>query len=295
MVALILGLVAVAGCGADPAQQGGRPTVAVTTTVLGALVRDLAGSQVEVRVILPNGVDPHDFQPSAKDVEALNDADLIVANGLGLEEGLDDAIDAARADGVPVVVATDHVALIGASGSEGDEGARDPHVWMDPTRMRDLVAPLAAGIEEGTGRDLGGTPRRLERRLTALDARIRRELARVPADRRRLVTGHESLGYYADRYDLRVVGAIVPGLSSQAGISASRLTELAAAIRREGVPAIFTETGFPPDVAEAIAREAGVRVIPVATEALPADGSYETFMEAATEAIAGGLAGSAGP
>lgn len=281
LVVLLVALAA--GCGGDGGGDG-RPTVAVTTTVLGSLVHELVADRAEVRVILPNGVDPHEFQPSARDVEALAHADLIVANGLGLEEGLTDAIDRAREDGVPVVEATGEVPLLTTGGAE------DPHVWMDPIRMRAFVRPLAARITGATGLRLDDRRRRLERRLTALDARVRRQIGRIPPGRRRLVTGHESLAYYADRYGLRVVGAVVPRLSSQAEPSAAGLAELRAAIARERVPSIFTETGFPPGVAAAIADETGARVIPVSTEALPDDESYAGFIDAATRAFVAGLA-----
>jgi zinc/manganese transport system substrate-binding protein len=124
---------------------------------------------------------------------------------------------------------------------------------------------------------------------------VRAEIGRIPPDRRRIVTGHESLGYYADRYGLRLVGAVLPGLSSQAEASAARLAELREAIEREEVPAVFTETGFPPELAGTVARETGVPVIEVATETVPEGESYAAFIEAATDAFVRGLAPGAVP
>jgi zinc/manganese transport system substrate-binding protein len=289
-------LVGVAACGSDDAGDG-RPQVAVTTPVLGAIVADLVGDAAELTVVMPNGVDPHDFQPSAKDAEGLADADLVVENGLDLEEGLEDALAAARDDGVALVTATDHVRLREVSageaahdGDDGDEhGARDPHIWMDPLAMRDVALALAPALEAELGVDADARAADLAARLDALDDELRRTLAAVPPDRRELVTGHESMGYLADRYGFELVGAIIPSLSSQAQASARALSELEDLVRVAEVPAIFNEIGTPEGVAEAIADETGARLVEIGTHTLPDDGSYFTFMREAAAAVADGL------
>lgn len=303
--ALTLGAV-VAGCSDDDA-AGGRPTVVVTTTVLGAVVQDLVGDAAEVRVLMPNGADPHDFQPSAKDVGALEDADLVVENGLDLEEGLEDALGRVRDGGTPVFTATDHVTLraigegehaeeehAGEEHAEGGEehghGPEDPHVWMDPLAMRDVVTALAPVLQDDLGLDLTTRAADAEAGLTALDAEVRDTLADIPPARRLLVTGHESMGYFADRYDFRLVGALIPSLSSQAQVSASNLAALRAQVEALDVPAVFTEAGTPDGVAEAIGDQTGARVVEIGTHALPGDGSYATFLREAAAAVDAGLA-----
>lgn len=291
-------LALLAGCGSDDG-QGDRPTIAVTTTVMGSLVRDLVGDAAEVRVIMPNGADPHEFQPSAKDAEALSSAGLMVENGLHLEEGLEDALEGARDDGVPVFTVTDHVTLreVGADeaveqheGEGADEdGTEDPHVWMDPLAMRDAMAALAPVVEDELQIDVSARAADLDARLETLNAELEDSLATIPQDRRRLVTGHESMGYFADRYGFELTGALVPSLSSQAQVSASSLSALRDRVRAEGVPAIFTELGTPEGVAEAIADETGARVVDVPTHTLPDDGSYFTFMREAAAAVSDGL------
>ena len=302
---LALGAV-VAGC-SDDGTGDGRPTVVVTTTVLGSVVEDLVGDAAEVQVVMPNGVDPHDFQASAKDVGALEDADLVVENGLDLEEGLEDALGRVRDGGTPVFTATDHVTLreFGedehsdehageedhAEGEEDHEhGPEDPHIWMDPIAMRDVVAALAPVLQDDLGIDLADRPADTEAALEALDAEVRATLADIPAERRRLVTGHESMGYFAERYDFELVGALIPSLSSQAQVSAANLSALRAQVQAEGVPAIFTEAGTPDGVAEAIGDQTGARVVEIGTHALPDDGSYATFMREAATAVDAGLA-----
>lgn len=302
---LALGAV-IAGCSDDDTGDG-RPTVVVTTTVLGSVVEDLVGDAAEVQVVMPNGVDPHDFQASAKDVGALEDADLVVENGLDLEEGLEDALGRVRDGGTPVFTATDHVTLreFGEEEAadehageedhaegEGDHahGPEDPHIWMDPIAMRDVVAALAPVLQDDLGIDLAGRPAETEAALEALDGEVRATLADIPAERRRLVTGHESMGYFAERYDFELVGALIPSLSSQAQVSAANLSALRAQVEAEGVPAIFTEAGTPDGVAEAIGDQTGARVVEIGTHALPDDGSYATFMREAAAAVDAGLA-----
>jgi zinc/manganese transport system substrate-binding protein len=255
---------------------------------------------------MPDGIDPHDFQPSAKDAAALGEADLVVENGLDLEEGLEDAIATAKEDGVTVFSATDHVALreFGedehADEEHGDEqehadeeeeghGPEDPHIWMDPIAMRDVALALAPVLTRDLSLDLGRRAADLDARLGALDAEIRDSLSVIPEERRKLVTGHESMGYFADRYDFALFGALIPSLSSQSQVSASNLAELRQLIEREDVPAIFNEAGTPEGVAEAIADQAGARVVEIATHDLPDDGSYFTFMRDVAAAVEDGL------
>lgn len=318
------------GCGSEAEQGSSRPAIVVTTPVMASLVSQLAGGSADVEALLPNGADPHDYSPSAREVALLENADLVVENGLALEEGLLDALDQARDAGVPVFTATDHVDLRTAGGREGDhghdeegehghadeehhgpagegehghddegddphagEGAHghaegdDPHIWMDPLAMRAVARALSAELDDTLGIDPGERAARLRADLAALDERVRERLAGIPAERRRLVSGHESMGYFADRYDLEVVGVLLPSLSSQAEASAGNLADLRERIDEEGISVIFNETGTPPGVADAIARETGARVVEIATHTLPDDGSYETFIVGVADTVAG--------
>jgi zinc/manganese transport system substrate-binding protein len=286
-----------------------RPDIVVTYPVLGAVVRDLVGDRANVIVLMGNGVDPHDWSPSAQDIETVHQARLVVANGLGLEEGLHDALEEAAASGVPVFEATDHITVrvLGDDGhdhesssgpppatSERDgeddhgHGGLDPHFWVDPLAMRDVVRALAP-VVAGIGVDVSDREADLAGRLEALDAEVRTILEVIPADHRELVTGHESMGYFADRYGFEHIGAVIPSLSSLGEVSARQLSELAAAIRSHGVPAIFTEIGTPQAVADAVAAETGVQVVQLPTHNLPVDGSYFTFIRDIAVAIAGAL------
>jgi zinc/manganese transport system substrate-binding protein len=235
---------------------------------------------------MPNGTDPHDWKPAPKDVEAMNDALVVVSNGLDLEEGLEDTLEQVRAAGVPTFEAADHVA-IRRLGDDG-VGAEDPHVWMSAENMAAVAAALATELA-ALGLDVEDSGAAAVTALEALDAEVEQVLDAVPPERRLLVSGHESLGYFADRYRFELVGAVVPGLSSQAEVSARDLAELAEVLEATGVPAIFTELGTPASVVEEIAADTGVAVVELPTHTLPPDGTYRSFLLANARAVASAL------
>jgi zinc/manganese transport system substrate-binding protein len=300
---MVTATLVLAACGSDSGSSGSgsagdddRPTVVVTYSVLGAVVREAVGDAADVVVLMPNGADPHEWAPSAKDIAALQNADLVVRNGLDLEGGLLDALDTAADDGVPTFVASDHVTVRRVGEGEGlptddpDQavGAEDPHLWMDPLALRDVVVALgpaltAAGIDATDGVATAAAD------LEAVDAQVREIVGRIAEDRRLLVTGHESLGWFADRYGFRLVGAIVPSLSSAAEASSSELADLADRVEQTGAVAIFTETGTPAGLAEAIADQTGATTVELPTVALPDDGSYASFIVANATLIADAL------
>lgn len=273
------------GSSAATGGGGGRPRIVVSTAILGDIARSVVGDVAEVEVLVPNGSDPHEFEPSAAETARLRDARLIVVNGLGLEAGLDGAISGARDAGVPVLelgpqlnpVPFDRREGSATTSGSGEEGTLDPHVWMDPDRMS-RAATLIAAEAGKLGLDRATLDRRATEYAATLaraDEQIQAALAPLPDDRRVLVTNHESMGYFADRYGFRVLGVIVPGGSTLAEPSAAELAALADAITAADVPVIFAETTAPTKLAEALARETGrdVRVVALYTEALGDPGS----------------------
>jgi zinc/manganese transport system substrate-binding protein len=273
--------------GSPAASTEGRREIVVTYSVLGAVVKDLVGDAANVTVLMPNGADPHEWEPSARDVETLTRADLLVENGLGLEGGMGDAFDQAEAAGVKRFVASDHITIRrvgageGANPADADQapGAEDPHLWMDPLTMRDVVDGLAVQLKADLGIDVSDRAAVLDARLAKLNDEVAAMVAEVPQARRTLVTGHESLGYFADRYGFRLVGAIIPSITTAADPSAADLAALSDKIRAEQVPAIFTELGTSPAVAKAVGSATGARVVEITTHLLPEDGSYDTFVK----------------
>jgi len=276
--------------------DAGVKQVVVTYSILGSVVKEVVGNQAEVTVLIPNGSDPHEWEPSAKDIERLNHADLVIRNGLDLEGGLQDALDQAARNGVPTFVAADHIPVRRVGAGEGlptddpdqAEGAQDPHLWMDPLTLKQVV--LALGPElAARGIDASAGVKAVAGELDDLNTNVVQILAAVPPADRKLVTGHESLGYFAARYGFTLVGAIVPSLTSQAEVSAADLAKLTKIIKQQSVKAVFTELGTPRKVAKVIGSETGARVVQLPAHNLPADGSYATFITGDATKIADAL------
>lgn len=253
-----LAAAAAAGCGgAAGGADGGDLRAVATTTQAADLVRAVGGERVDVRALLAPTADPHDYQPRPSDARAVLEAALVVRSGGELDAWLGDLTGAAGGDAERLTL-IDHVDTI-----EGEDGEPDPHWWQDPRNAMRAVAAirdaLASADPAGAAAYRLGAERYLER-LRRLDHGIARCLARVPPEQRTLVTTHDSLGYFARRYRVEVVGAVIPALSSQAQPSAGETAALVRRIRAAGVEAIFPESALDPRLERAIAREAGAAV-----------------------------------
>jgi zinc/manganese transport system substrate-binding protein len=274
-----------------------KKSIVVTYSILGSVVQELVGDKAIVIVSIPNGLDPHEWEPSAKGIEAINKADLIIRNGLGLEAGMEKSLRTAEENGVRVFTASDHIAIRHVGPGEGipsgdpDQaiGAPDPHMWTDPIMMKTVVEALVPVLKKELNLDVTERARSLEARLDELNKKTVNAISTIPSGDRKLVTGHESMGYLAQRYDLKLIGVIVPSLSSQAGVSAADLSGLKKTILDNRVKAIFTELGTSSAIARTIGDETGVRVIALKTHTLPPDGSYFTFEKELVDTIVDGL------
>jgi ABC-type Zn uptake system ZnuABC Zn-binding protein ZnuA len=220
----------------------------------------VGGERVDLVDIVQPGVDPHDFEASPGDIEALRRARVIVRNGVHLEPWLDDALSAAGAKAT-VVDASAGLAIRGG-GEEAGRGDGDPHIWQDPRNAKAMVASIGTALAaaDPVGADTyAANVAAYTAQLDALDAEIAAAIDALP--NKKLVTDHDAFGYYIDRYGLELVGSIIPSFESSAELSAADVSQLVAKIKAEGVKAVFAETSVPPKTAEAIAREAGVKVV----------------------------------
>lgn len=308
---LLAGVATACGSSSDGAGDG-RPTIVVTTSILGDVVGEVVGDQAEVVTLMPAGTDPHEFQASAQQANQLRTADVVVANGGGLEAGLVDVLDATAQDGVPVFEALDHVDTLAAGDDHGDEdhaeddghdhGDVDPHFFTDPARMAQAVDAMSEFIvDEADGVDAEAIRADADAYRAELDQVVAdgaAALADIPADRRVLVTDHEVFSYLADRFDLEVVGTVIPSTSTADGADARALAELADVIAEQDVPAIFTGIGTNPALAETLADEVGgdVAVVELYTGSLGEPGSdgatYLDAMRTDLDRIAAALGGS---
>jgi len=332
----VLGLLA--SCGGDSKDttsastvpDSNRPLVIATTPILGDLVRQVGGDQVNVDVLIPLGADPHDFEPSAAQAAQLRDASLIVANGLGLEERLESALDGAQKDGVPVFEVGEQLDPLSIGTADKEEthaeddghghkddghghkdeapaqeeahnhGTEDPHVWLDPERMATAASLVATQLATTTGLDAAPFQERAAtyaEAARAAETEARALLAELPADQRKLISNHDALEYFAQRFNLEVIGTVIPGGSTLAEPSAADLSDLVALIEANNVKAIFSESTVSSKLIESLAREVGsqVSVIELSTDTLGEPGSptatYPGLIVTTARLIANGLSG----
>jgi zinc/manganese transport system substrate-binding protein/manganese/iron transport system substrate-binding protein len=246
-----------------------------TTTVLADFVRNVGGSKVAVDSLVPKGGEVHTFDPTPADISKVADADLIVMNGLGLDEWLGDlAIDASAADTPVVELGEDLDGVTYLAGEEHAEESEEseepdihageqfnPHLWLNVAYAQKYVAKLTDALKTADLADAAtfdANAAAYQARLTDLDAWATEAIASLPAENRRIVSFHEAFPYLAAAYGLEIVGVAVeaPGQEPSAG----QIAALVDAIRQTGVKAIFSEAQFPSELVDRIAAETGARV-----------------------------------
>ncbi|NLE82175.1 MAG: zinc ABC transporter substrate-binding protein [Rhodococcus sp.] len=296
LLALAAAAAMVAGCSGTAGAD--RPTVVVTTNILGDVTHNIVGDDIDVRVLMPPGADPHSFQISAAQAARIESADLLISNGLGLEEGIAHTVQAARSEGVPILEVAPQVNPIPFD-THGDSAALDPHFWTDPDRVaaatesiRDAVVRHVPGVDRAAIDDRADA---YVDRISDLTTAMTALFDSIPAESRRLVTNHHVFGYFAERFGFEVIGAVVPSGTTLASPSSADLAELSEAVRTSGVGAIFVDSSQPSKLADVLAKESGerVEVIELFTESLGDAGSgassYLEMMETNATRITEGL------
>ena len=257
-----------------------KPSIVVTYSVLGDIVEQLVGDLATVIVVIPDGQDPHEFQPSAKDVETLNNASIVVSNGLDFEEGLLDPLATAVSAGIPEFRLGENVT------TRVLDGGADPHLWLSPAKFLEAIPALTAAIEMATGLDLADQSVAITSQLTEIDAQVASILSGITC---KLVSGHDEMGYFANRYGCTVIGAIVPSFSTTSEASAGELAKLKDQIAQHNVKAIFTGLGTPQEVANQLAKETGVKAVSLSTHYLNGATNYREFILHLAQQIADAL------
>jgi ABC-type Zn uptake system ZnuABC Zn-binding protein ZnuA len=225
---------------------GKQVAVAATTTQIQDFVKNVGGDRVAVTGILKPNVDPHDYEPTVDDA--------------GLDAWMDKTVKTGNTH-APVVTATDGITLLKGDANE-PEG--DPHVWFDPTLVQTMVTNIVTALAKVDPANAGmyqANAKAYADQLTQLDGQLKGLFNQVPKERRKLVTNHDAFRYLARRYDLTIVGAVIPSLSDTAEPSAKQVNDLIDTIKKERVKAIFAETSANPKVAQQIAKETGIAII----------------------------------
>ena len=253
-------LVALAGCGGGSGSGGGGLAVVATTTQIADWARQVGGPDISVHQILQPNTDPHEYEPRPKDVEATAGAKLVFENGDELDKWMDKVVS--EAGGSPTVVVLGQSVPVRLPGdTSGPETSRvDPHWWHDPRNAEAAVRAIGAALARADPTHRLGYERRATAyigKLKALDRGIADCIDGVPPDERKLVTDHDAFGYFARRYGIDVVGAVIPSQTTQAQPSAGAIARLIALIRREHVKAVFPEHSLSPRLAQTVAHETG--------------------------------------
>jgi ABC-type Zn uptake system ZnuABC Zn-binding protein ZnuA len=288
LLPLLLLVALAAGCGAGGGGDDAPVTAVATTTQAADLVRNVGGARVAVDGILRPNSDPHEYEPRPSDAAALAKADVVFRSGGDLDEWLDEVVDSAGGDATQVT-------LIDSVKRSGD----DPHWWQDPRNAILAVGAIRDALIEADPDGRAGYERRAAAytaRLRRLDADVARCIERILPGKRKLVTTHDALGYFAERYGIDVVGAVIPSLSSQAQPSAKDVRELVDQIKRENVEAIFPEAALSKKLEQAISRESGAEVGgQLWADTLGPEGSsgatYIDAMQANASALGEGMSG----
>jgi len=262
--------------------------VLCTTSIVGDVVRQISGEDIDVLVLLGPDTDPHSFQLRPQDLVALQRADLVFISGLDLEAGLSDILESIE-DHV-VSLSVDLPDLLAAD--DEDHGGYDPHVWFDPTLVSawvDIIVDQLSQLIPSLESEFKARAATYQSELAALDEWIQSVLEEIPEDRRLLVTDHHVYGYFAQRYDFEQVGTIFPGLSTLSEPSARELADLVSTIESLDIPAIFVGMTVNPSLAQQIASDTGTEIILMFTGALSdangAAGTYLDFMRYTANAI----------
>ncbi|MFM7879114.1 MAG: metal ABC transporter substrate-binding protein [Acidimicrobiaceae bacterium] len=276
------------------------PVIAVTYSIIGDLVSQLAGDNAAVSVIIPDGQDPHDFQPSAKDIETINNADLVVSNGLEFEEGLEEVLENIADSGGKIFMVGEHITVRKIENDGDDHGddqndddhdhkhtGGDPHVWLSPATMLEMLPALTSALSEAVGADLSTQATALTTQLQDLDGQVESIIKGLGECN--LVSGHDELGYFADRYGCKVIGAIIPSFTTTSEATAGELAELKRLVEQYKVPAIFTGLGTSPNTANQLAKELDIKAITLSTHFLDGVANYQEFILNLTNQIAEAL------
>ena len=291
LITLLLALVA-GGCGNEDPGSDGEFKIVATTGIGADIVRNVVGDHAEVTQIVPDGSSPHSYAPSAREQAAIDNADLVVQFSPELEQGLplegahnlfsfDDSVRKPRDFGAEEV-------------GEEEAGEEDPHVWMDPTQIAGALPDLAdllSALDPANLRAYERNAKTYATELRTVDNELRQDSSTIPRADRELVTSHDVLGYFADRYGYDVIGTAF-GPSPEAELGASTFGELVDTVRASGVPAVFAGEGDDPAVLERISDETGVTVVDdLQLESLSDDvPTYVELLQTSGARISGALA-----
>lgn len=253
-------LVLLAGCGTSSSGSSGQLQVVATTTQIGDFVREVGGDAVHVDQILQPNTDPHEYEPRPSDIQGAADAKLVFANGDNLDGWIDQVVSESGSDAKIVDLGAGVPMKLPGETSGAEASTYDPHWWHDPRNAEAVVTEIRKSLssaDPSAASEFRRNAAAYEQQLAALDRGIAKCMDSVPASQRKLVTDHDAFGYFAKRYGVTVVGAVIPSQTTQAQPSAQDVSSLVDLIKREHVQAVFPESSVSPKLAQTIAQQTG--------------------------------------
>lgn len=253
-------IVFLAAC-TSAAPASGKPRVVATTTVIGDITHQIAGDKIDLTTLLKPGVDPHDYEPVPGDLQLISQAQIVLANGAGLERWLDKLVQSA---GTAVKIINVSAGLPLRTLDEEGVSVSDPHLWFDVNNAihyAESIRDSLISIDPENAAAYQSNAQAYIAQLQDLDKWVIDQVSTLPAANRVLVTNHDTFGYFSQRYGFTVLGTIFPTSGAEASPSAQQIAQLVTAIKQAKVKAVFTENTLNPDLANTIAQEASVTVI----------------------------------
>lgn len=277
------------------ALNGRKLRVVATTNLVGDAAAQVGGDRIELATLLAPGTDPHGYQLIPADRQRLEDADLVLINGLGLEEGMLPVLDELDAR-VPVVAVSMGITTLEFGGHEDEQAGEeeqseeehhhegvDPHTWQSVPNVMlwtENIATALSALDPVQADAYASSAAEYRTALEVLNRELHALVATIPLAQRKVVTDHDSLGYLAHEYGFTVVGTVIPSLSTIAAASAQELVALEAQVKAAGVKAIFVGTTVNPHLAAQLADDLGIQLVPIYTDSLSdANGPASSYVE----------------
>jgi ABC-type Zn uptake system ZnuABC Zn-binding protein ZnuA len=261
---ILVFILLISACGGSTSRETSQttaPVVLATTTFLADIAGNVTGDHVAVESLLPFGADPHSYQPLPADSVKISKSNVLIVNGLDYEQFLTPLLENAGGERLMIIASN---GLEPRHMEEGGETVADPHMWLDPNRVVKYVENIRDGLSKADPNGAAIYKSNADAyiaQLQELDGWIKAQVSQIPSEQRLLVTNHESLGYFSERYGFTVIGEVLRSVSSVASPSAQQMAALVDQIRTSGAPAIFLDASDNPTLAQQIASETGVKVV----------------------------------
>ena len=257
-------LVVLTAC-TTPVTPGSSSRVLAAETFLADIAQNVAGDRMTISTLMPLGIDPHAFEPTPADIQKISDSRILILNGAGFEESMAKMLISAGGKRITIDASKGLTSrAMGANETRDANYAGDPHFWLDPNYTIRYVENIREGLSQadpGNAATYAMNANAYIAQLQELDRWIADQVKSVASERRVLVTNHESLGYFADRYGFQVLGTVIPSVSTGASPSAQQLAQLIDRVKASHARAIFLEIGANPQLAKQLAQETGVKIV----------------------------------